>query len=76
MLYLFYGEDNYTKEREVNKIKKNFGETVDGINYVKITDTNIKELIPSIETPSFGYTKKLIVAKNTGLFKKSKKTAV
>ena len=75
MLYLFYGEDNYTKEREVNKIKKNFGETVDGINYVKITDTNIKELIPSIETPSFGYTKKLIVAKNTGLFKKSKKTA-
>lgn len=75
MIYLFYGEDGYTKEREVNKIKKNFGEIVDGINFVKISDTNLSELIPSIETPSFGYSKKLIIAKNTGLFKKSKKTS-
>lgn len=73
MIYLFYGEDNYTKDREVNKIKKNFGEIVDGINFVKISDTNLSELIPSIETPSFGFAKKLIIAKNTGLFKKSKK---
>ena len=74
MIYLFYGEDNYTKDREVNKIKKNFGEIVDGINYIKICDTNLSELIPSIETPSFGFEKKLIIAKNTGLFKKSKKS--
>ena len=74
MIYLFYGEDNYTKEREVNKIKKDFGEMVDGINYLKISDTTINELIPSIETPAFGYPKKLIIAKNTNLFKKSKKS--
>ena len=73
MIYLFYGEDNYTKEREVNKIKKDFGEMVDGINYLKLSDTTINELIPSIETPAFGYPKKLIIAKNTNLFKKSKK---
>ena len=73
MIYLFYGEDNYTKEREVNKIKKDFGEMVDGINYLKISDTTINELIPSIETPAFGYPKKLIIAKNTGLFKKDLK---
>lgn len=73
MIYLFYGEDNYTKEREVNKIKKDFGEMVDGINYFKLSDTTINELIPSIETPAFGYPKKLIIAKNTNLFKKSKK---
>lgn len=74
MIYLFYGEDNYTKEREVNKIKKDFGEMVDGINYLKLSDTTINELIPSIETPAFGYPKKLIIAKNTNLFRKSKKT--
>ena len=74
MIYLFYGEDNYTKEREVNKIKKDLVEIVDGINYLKISDTTINELIPSIETPAFGYPKKLIIAKNTNLFKKSKKS--
>ena len=31
------------------------------------------QIIPSIETPAFGYPKKLIIAKNTNLFKKSKK---
>ena len=28
------------------------------------------EIISDLETPSFGFDKKLIVAKNTGLFKK------
>ena len=73
MIYLFYGQENYTKERKKKKIKKDFGEMVDGINYLKLSDTTINELIPSIETPAFGYPKKLIIAKNTNLFKKSKK---
>ena len=41
---------------------------------MKLSDTTINELIPSIETPAFGYPKKLIIAKNTNLFRKSKKT--
>ena len=38
-----------------------------------IDETNIDEIIPNIETPAFGYGKKLIIAKNTGLFKKDGK---
>jgi len=41
-----------------------------GINFVRIDDTNISSLIAEIETPAFGYEKKLIIARNTGIFKK------
>ena len=69
-LYLFYGEEQYLVETVINKIKKKFGEKVLGINYILIDDTNIEEIIPSIEMPAFGYDKKLIIVKNSGLFKK------
>ena len=72
---LLFGEETYLLETRLKKIKKDFGELVNGINYIKIDDTNAQELISDIETPAFGYEKKLIVARNTGLFKKEKKTA-
>lgn len=75
MIYLFYGEERYLLENKVKKIKKDFGELVQGINYIQIDDTNVEELISDLETPAFGFPKKLIIAKNTGLFKKEKKTA-
>lgn len=68
-IYLLYGEEVFLLENIVKKIKKLFGETIKGINYVLIDDTNIKELIQDIETPAFGYEKKLIIAKNTQIFK-------
>ena len=34
------------------------------------------EIISDLETPSFGFEKKLIIAKNTGLFKKDTKKKV
>ena len=68
-LYLLYGEELFLLENSVKKIKKLFGELVKGINYILIDDTNVKELISDIETPAFGYEKKLIIARNTGLFK-------
>lgn len=70
MIYLLYGEDNYLKERFLAKIKKEFGEVVLGINYIQIDENNVQELISDIETPAFGYEKKLIVARNTKLFVK------
>ncbi len=73
--YLFYGEETYLLEARVKKIKKNFGELIQGINYIQIDDTNADELISDLETPAFGFAKKLIIAKNTGLFKKEKKTS-
>lgn len=72
---LFFGEETYLKETKVKKIKKEFGSLVNGINFIQIDENNVKELISDIETPAFGYEKKLIIAKNTGLLKKEKKTA-
>ena len=72
-IYLFYGEETYLLESAVKKIKKSFGELILGINYIQINETNIENLISDIETPAFGYNKKLIIVKNAGLFKKDKK---
>ena len=57
-------------ETSVKKIKKNFGELVTGINYIQIDEKNVDSILSDIETPAFGFEKKLIIAKNTGLFKK------
>lgn len=72
-IYLLYGQETYLLENNLKKIKKIFGKRVDGINYIKIDETNWNELIPELETPSFGFEKKLIIAKNTGLLKKEGK---
>lgn len=72
---LFFGEEAYLLEARVRKIKKDFGEQVPGINYIQIDETNVEQLISDLETPAFGFNKKLIIAKNTGLFKKERKTA-
>ena len=69
-IYLLYGEEQYLIEQCVKKIKKNFGELVNGINYIQIDDKNVERLIQDIETPAFGYPNKLIIVKNSGLFKK------
>ena len=72
-LYLLYGEELFLLESSLKKIKHLFGKTIQGINYIMMDETNCEELISNIETPSFGYDKKLIVARNTGLLKKDGK---
>ncbi len=70
MVYLLYGEETYLLENYVKKIKKNFKELKVGINFIKIDSNNVTELISDIDTPAFGYDKKLIIARDTNLFKK------
>lgn len=72
-LYLLYGEESFLLESSLKKMKALFGECVKGINYILIDDSNIGELISDIETPAFGYEKKLIIARNTGIFKREGK---
>ena len=72
-LYFLYGEEIFLLEQCLKKIKKLFGEKIDGINYIKLDNTNIDTLIQNLEVPAFGYEKKLIIAKDTGLFAKAKK---
>lgn len=72
-LYLLYGEERYLLENILKRIKKLFGSMVNGINYIQIDKENISGIISDIETPAFGYPQKLIIAKDTGLFQKTKK---
>lgn len=74
-IYLLYGEETYLLESKMKKIKKEFGDLVKGINYIQVDEENISDIISDIETPAFGYPTKLIIAKNTGLFKKEKRVA-
>jgi DNA polymerase III subunit delta len=69
-IYLIFGEETFLLESSLKKIKKIFGEILPGINYIQIDDTNIEELIPDIQTPAFGYEKKLIIVKKSGIFRK------
>ena len=69
-IYLLYGEEIFLLEACLKKIKNIFGERKAGINEIKIDEANISQIISDIETPAFGYEKKLIIARDTGLFKK------
>ncbi len=72
-IYLLYGEETFLLEQQLKKIKKNFGELIKGINYILIDENNVQELISDIETPAFGFEKKLIIVRNTGIFKREAK---
>ena len=69
-VYLLYGEEQYLIDTAVKKIKKKFGELLLGINYIVLEESSLNDLIPNIEMPAFGFDKKLIIVKNSGLFKK------
>jgi len=69
-IYLLYGEETFLLESCLKKIKNGFGKLIPGINYIKIDLNNVNLLISDMETPAFGYDKKLIIARDTGLFKK------
>lgn len=75
-IYLLYGEETFLLESCLKKIKSNFGERKEGINEIKLDEDSIGGIISDIETPAFGYEKKLIIARNTGLFKKEGKKKV
>lgn len=72
-IYLLYGEEKFLIENIVKKIKTKFGELINGINYIQIDDSNYEELMSDIITPAFGYERKLIIIKQTGIFKKEGK---
>ena len=75
MIYILYGEDEFLLNEYVKKIKKAFGDLQLGVNYIQIDESNVSNIISDIETPAFGFEKKLIIAKDTGLFKKKNTTS-
>ena len=73
-IYVFYGEEKYSQEEYLRKIKKSFGNLELGINYIILDENSINSLISDIETPAFGYDRKLIVIRNSNLFKRDSKS--
>ena len=73
-VYLLYGEDTYSKELFLKKIKKAFGNLLLGINFIQLDDKTVENLIADSSTPAFGFDKKLIIVKNSNIFKKESKS--
>lgn len=69
-IYLFYGEEEFLISSSIKKIKKKFGELLKGINYIILDEESISELVPNIESPAFGYDRKLIIVNDSKIFKK------
>ena len=57
-------------------MKKIFGELNLGINYILLDESNINTIISDIETPAFGYPKKLIIIRDSGILKKECKLPI
>ena len=72
-IYLLYGEETYLIENIVKKIKTRFGEMISGINYIVLDESNVQNLITEMQMPAFGYEKKLIIIRNSNIFKKEAK---
>ena len=62
-MYILYGKELYLLENCLKKIKKIFGNLIDGLNYIKIDNSNIDSLISEMQTPPFGYEKKINYSK-------------
>lgn len=72
-LYLLYGEERYLLENCLNKIQKIFGDKINGINFINLDSSSVANIISDIQTPAFGYNKKLIIVRESGLLKKKAK---
>lgn len=72
-VFLLYGEEKYLKNIYVNRIKKCFGELINGVNCITLDDVSITNLIQEVSTPCFGYENKLIIVNNSKLFKINRK---
>ena len=72
-IYILYGEELFLLENVLKKIRNIFGECIKGINNIQIDYTNIRGNISDIKTQTFGYEKKLIIVRNSGILKKEGK---
>ena len=72
-IYLLHGKETYLLENNLKRIKKCFGELKDGLNYIKIDNASSDKIIVELQTPPFGFEKKLIIVKDSELLKKQGK---
>jgi DNA polymerase-3 subunit delta len=67
-LYLNYGEEDFLRNYNTEKIVKDNELKNPSINLVRINESNINTLIENCEQMPFFDDKKIIIVKNSGLF--------
>lgn len=72
-LYVFYGEEDFLREYNANKIINSCNLTNPSMNFVKLDDETIAKLPDNCEQMPFCDEKKIILVKNSGLFTSGKK---
>lgn len=74
-LYVFYGEEDFLREYNANKIINSCNLTNPSMNFVKLDDETISKLPDNCEQMPFCDEKKVILVKNSGLFTSGKKVS-
>lgn len=74
-LYVFYGEEDFLREYNANKIINSYNLTNPSMNFVKLDDETISKLPDNCEQMPFCDEKKVILVKNSGLFTSGKKVS-
>ena len=74
-LYVFYGEEDFLREYNSNKIVNDCNLSNPSMNFVKLDDETISKLPDNCEQMPFCDEKKVILVKNSGLFTSGKKVS-
>jgi len=72
-IYVFYGEEDFLREYNADKVIRECNLSNPDMNLVKLTDENISKIIDNAEQLPFFDEKKVIFVKNSGFFTSSKK---
>lgn len=72
-LYVFYGEEDFLREYNANKVVSACNLSNPSMNFVKLDDETISKLPDNCEQMPFCDEKKVVLVKNSGLFTSGKK---
>ena len=66
MLYILFGEQSYSIQKSIKKIAKNFLETIDEMNFVRLDASEVSfiEMLDEISSSPLGYDKKVVSLEN------------
>lgn len=74
-LYVFYGEEDFLREYNANKVVSACNLSNPSMNFVKLDDETISKLPDNCEQMPFCDEKKVVLVKNSGLFTSGKKVS-
>jgi len=76
MLYILFGEQSYSIQKSIKKIAKNFLETIDEMNFVRLDASEVSfiEMLDEISSSPLGYDKKIVSIENCSFLAKETKS--